>query len=157
MPEYIFVKNVNASQLDLELKESAIKSAYVNLSANGSVITVNSSRFLSAAEEAILRKAISDHSFASDMDKAVQSKITAAIQFGQQFMIEVAADNVMLRLNTSQIMKMLQKYGHIQAMMQSGSLYTALGALEAIQPDELVSLERKIKYVNKIKKYLGLI
>lgn len=156
MTSYTFVKKADKVQLDAELKKSSIAGALSALTVLGTVITVDMVRPLSASERSALTKVIVDHTVKSDSEKFIQSKISSAIQFGQQFMIEVATDNVLMGLNTSQILRMLQKYGHIQGMMLSGSLHTALAAIEAIEPDDIVSPARKALYVSKIKKYLGL-
>lgn len=151
-----FVKKVNLDMLNAELLKAGLSSKLSSVTQAGNILTVSTIGNLSPIDSKALYQVVVNHIIPNPYEVAVQGKIQAAILFGQKFMIEVATENVMSRFTTEQIMRMLIKYGHIQAMMVSGSLYTALQAIEAVQPDDLISLERKNRYIKKIKEYLGL-
>lgn len=84
----------------------------------------------------------------------VKGKITSAMEFGKYLMLEVGTDNILLGLNTEQIISMIIDYGHIKAMLDSGSLYTALTAIEAVQPTEIMTQQRIDKYAGMLKSFL---
>lgn len=156
MTQFTYIKYVNLDQLKKEFISLNISNFIEKIEVQGNIVKINTTRSLSESEKNVLYKAITSHTVISNMEKAVQQKVTAAMQFGQQFMIEFATENIMLGFTTEQILRMLLKYGHIQSMMLSGSLYTALEAIEKIPADDLISQSRKDKYIKKIKGFLGL-
>ena len=156
MAQFTFVKNSNKSILEKEIGVTELKTVISDITIQGNVLVISTNRNLNKKEEEKLYNVIALHNPPSNTEKAVQQKVTAAMQFGQQFMIEFATENIILGFTTDQILRMLIKYGHIQAMMLSGSLYTALDAIQSIPPDDLISQVRKEKYVKKIKAFLGL-
>lgn len=90
-------------------------------------------------------------------NEAIKSKIMDAITFGQSIIIEFAAENVMLKLTTPQILTILSKFSSIKSMLETGSLYTSLVAIQSIKPDPILMPQVRIdKYANKIKSYLGI-
>lgn len=86
-----------------------------------------------------------------------KSKIIDAMIFGQSIILEVSAENMLSKLTTPQVLTMLSKFANIKAMLETGSLYTALAAIQTIKPDPVLMPQSRIdKYANKIKSYLGI-
>lgn len=89
--------------------------------------------------------------------QSVKLKILDAMAFGESIILEVAAENVLLKFTTPQVLAMLTKFANIKAMLETGSLYTALLAMQAIKPDPVLMPQSRVdKYSNKIKTYLGI-
>lgn len=88
------------------------------------------------------------------IEDALKIRIAEAMQFGHSIIVEVAAENVMMSLTVPQIISVLTKCAGVKAMLESGSLYTAIAALNAMTPDDILTAERIQKYKNKIESYL---
>lgn len=152
--EYIYVKTVNPSVLDESLNATELKPLIELVAVTGNVIKITTSRDLSRTELATLQSVIVKHNPAEAIAK---QKMMDAIAFGQSIVLEVSVENVMLKFDTNQVLGMLVKFANIKAMLESGSLYTALMSMQAIKPDPVLMPQARIdKYVNKVKNYLGI-
>lgn len=90
------------------------------------------------------------------VDETIKRVINDACVFGQSVIIEVAKDNVLLGLNSTQITAILQKCAHILPLLQNGALHTAYGALLVLVADSTLPQERIDKYKLMLQQYLGL-
>lgn len=152
---YTFIKYAELSALTQDLKYAKIYDLLESIQIIGNVIKVTAKRVLNFEENQKLHTVILNHYSPSPTEQFVKQKVMSAMQFGQQLLIEIATENIMLGFTTNQVATMIAKYGHIMGMLQSGSLYTAITALEAIVPDNMITQLRKEKYIKKIKEYLG--
>ena len=152
MTNYKFIKAANNDKLIAELNVSAINDLIFSVSVESNLISIDTVRDLSSDEFAVLYSVIDAHNVAEDQ---LRNKVVSAIAFGQSLIVEVAVENIMLQLTIPQIIAILTKFAGIKAMLESGSLYTALAAMQQIKPDDTMTKERIDKYVNKLKKYLG--
>lgn len=86
----------------------------------------------------------------------VKERIQSAMAFGEQMIVQVAAENVLLGVTIDQVNKVLAKTANVAAALRSGSLYTALSLIQALPPDEVLTQERINSYAKMIKDYLGM-
>lgn len=93
---------------------------------------------------------------AKTVDQIVNDKIAAAKRFGGLLLNEVSTDNVLMGATTAQVENLIEVHKNIIIMLMSGSLLTALQAVETLEPDELLTEERLKKYASKIRVYLGI-
>lgn len=154
--DFTYIKNINRDLLVKELTAAGVNNLISSIEVRGNILNIKTSRNLSILEEAKIYDVLLKHSPPSILEQNMQARVTAAMQFGQKFMIEFATENIMLGLTVEQIAEMLIKYGHIQSMMLSGSLYTALAAVQAVEPDNLITQERKDRCIKKLKTFLGI-
>lgn len=152
---YTYIKKVDIPIITKEFI-SAKCDFIQNIETSGNIVNITTTRNINSEEYEVFYNVINSHNAPSYQEQVTKQRVLAAVQFGQQFIIEIATENIVSRFTVDQISRMLSKYGHIMTMLQSGSLYTALTAMEAIEPDDLVSLERKNRYIKKIKDFLGL-
>ena len=154
LQEFQFVKKVDLELLKRELSLSKISEIIENCSFENNITKITCKRFMSPAEISTLHSLITNHKAATDAELYTKARISDAISFGQSIILEFATENVIMKLSTEQVGYVLYKFSNIKSMLESGSLHTALAAMEAIKPDAIISKERIDKYSNKIKEYL---
>jgi hypothetical protein len=85
----------------------------------------------------------------------VKARILEAMEFGKQLMAEFGASNVLAGKSTAQIAAISDKLAVVQARILSGSLYAALSAINALEPDANVSAESIAEFKAKIEEFLA--
>lgn len=153
--EYSFVKQVNTEILNNEIAAAGLGSEWVSTSLTGSLLKIEFRKTLNKKQFDVLHSLILNHKMQSQEEIETKDKVLSAIAFGQSIIVEVATDNIMLKLTPTQIIAILTKYAGIKAMLESGSLKTALAAMQTLKPDDNMPQWRIDKYVNKVKAYLG--
>lgn len=93
----------------------------------------------------------------SDPQAVVQNRIQAAMEFGKSIIIEFGATNVLSNKTTSEIAAITDRLSKVQLLLLSGSLYTAIDEITDAPVDEVLTQQTKDYFLNKIKKYLGII
>jgi hypothetical protein len=86
----------------------------------------------------------------------VKGRILEAMEFGKQLTAEFGASNVLAGKTTAQIAAISDKLSVVQARILSGSLYAALEAIDALQPDANVSAEAIAEFKLKVQVFLGI-
>ena len=86
----------------------------------------------------------------------VKARILEAMEFGKQLMAEFGASNVLAGKTTAQIAAISDKLAVVQARILSGSLYAALSAIDALEPDANVSVESIAEFKAKIEAFLDI-
>lgn len=127
-----------------------------NIDISGVVLTIACSRDLTKREEDILYKTITSYNPTSPLEKKIQSRISSAMDFGKQIMVEFAAQNVMRGITIDQVNKITNKFAHIQLLLLNGSLYSALQEIQNLKPDDWVRQQDIDTFVKKIKTFLGI-
>jgi hypothetical protein len=84
----------------------------------------------------------------------VRRRIDKSIKFGVDLIKEVAAENVLLNLNSTQIAMVLAKCQTILGLLQTGAISTAYLAMMTMQPDQVLTKDRIDRYIDKTKKFL---
>ena len=157
MSTYQFNKTNNLEKLAAEIKAQGLP--YQSISALASDITVEMSRALTEAEEAILNTVIANHSSAPTISQIAAAKIDAAMVFGTQMIRDFAAENVALGITqfglTSHVRRTLVD---VAACLTTGSLYDAITELKAVDPAKLDAVimtpARLLVFRNKIEDFL---
>ena len=86
----------------------------------------------------------------------VSAAIEDAMRFGRGIIAQFGAENVIRGMSPSQIAQISGMLLQLTLLLQTGSLHTALAAMQGLKPDGvLLTAALKKKYVNKIQTYLG--
>lgn len=93
--------------------------------------------------------------FQPTLGQVIQQRIQDAQIFGQKLILQIEIDNVEAGLTTAQIASMLTDYATLIAMLNSGSIPTALAAAQVLQPLDGMTQTRINGYITQIKTYLG--
>jgi hypothetical protein len=161
LTDYPFTKQVNITKLVTEIQTAALSTAmdHIDCSDNGDGTWTTNIWFvdvLSSDDQTTLSNVVTAHINSPPTPDAIRAKIVAARMFGQSVIDEVAMDNILAGITSAQVATMIANYGAVMAMLQSGSLYTALLAMEAATPDTVMTQSRINKYIAQIKAYLGI-
>jgi hypothetical protein len=97
---------------------------------------------------------------AAEQQAALKNVVQAAINFGQQLLVEFAAENIELGITQDGMTKAVrQKMSEITSALQTGSLYDAIDEIDAIaeedKDDKYITDERLAEYKQKILDYLA--
>jgi hypothetical protein len=82
------------------------------------------------------------------------TKIKQAMTFGHNLIAEFGAGNVIAQLTPIQVAGVAQKLLNVQLLLLSGSLYTAIAALQGLVPDAILTTAVIKNYTNQIQTYL---
>ena len=154
--EFLYIKKANQILITNELSKSSISSLINTVLVIDNKIRIFTTRNLTPAEEKVLYEVVAKHNPPSLEEQMTKDRVLSAIAFGQSIIVEVATENIMLKLSINDILYMLTKFAGIKAMLESGSLYTALATLQSVKPDAIMTQDRLNKYINKLKLYLGI-
>jgi len=161
MPDYAYTRSTSYLPEQLIGEILTINPTSISgISTSGTDITVHSGVSLTLSEQASVETAISSH-VPNTAQAYVSSVIKNAIQFGNQLLINYAAENVLLGITmegkTGQV---LTKLASVQLALQAGSLYEAIIRIRAIPTSEYdakyLTADRLLAFINKIETYLGL-
>lgn len=152
--EYTFQKtNLMLDKLDAELKAITSKVQYLSWDAPSTLRVITSAN-LSTLEQNAVSAAVVAH-----QSQTVKDLIKAAIINGMSFGCNLIADYGTTRklrgCGIEDTERVLQKLGHIQTSLMSGSLYVALAQLERLEADEDIPQEDIDEFKAKLQAYLG--
>lgn len=153
MTIYKFVKNVNLDQLKDEINSSSLKSTITSVQINGTVISVTCNVELNEVQSNQLRDIIIKHNASSQI---VEDKVVSAMDYGRQLIIQFASRNIMAGLTEAQILQLVLQLKDIQMLLLSGSLKTALTAIQMIKPSVILPQSVLDEFAQKLKTYLGI-
>lgn len=153
---YNYVKAINADKLDVELKHSSLP--YVYLETVGDKVKLWMRVDLTSEQVSSLDSIMESHTTLEMVDPGaiVRDKIVKAMEFGRNFIVSYAADNIMAGYSLADIQKILERTTTITTALTTGSLYVALDELNKLQPDELITEATITKYRHKLQDYLNL-
>jgi|GEM_PF-5565870 len=97
----------------------------------------------------------SESTASPSVNTIISGKIKSAELFGKELIREIATDNVLAGATIDEIRQMISDHNNIILMLLSGSLYTAISAIQEITPTEILTQQRIDQYIGKIKYYLG--
>ncbi len=90
----------------------------------------------------------------SDHDR-VKAAVLKAQAFGHDLIVEFAVQNILNGLTASQIAALATKLAGVQALLSSGSLHTALLAIQSLTPDANLTQDTINDFAGRIQDYLG--
>lgn len=152
--QYLYVKVVNAEELASDLTSAGIPHEAV--SCVGNLITITTSVPLSKKQEETVREiVVAQYSPPPNLEVSLEV-IEDARAYGSKLISEFAAENVALGLNASQVAYIAAKYAPFVTLLMSGSIRTALTALESMPTDPVIGDDRKQRFLNKLRKYLNI-
>lgn len=85
----------------------------------------------------------------------VKQRIRDARNYGQDFIDEFGARNVVEGKTPQEMAAMAKKLAPIQSLMQSGSLKLALAAINALEADTLITVDMKKHWKEKLEAFLN--
>lgn len=97
---------------------------------------------------------------AVDAEIALKQTVQSAINFGQQLLVDFAAENIKLGITQDGMTKTVRKnMAEVMSAISTGSLYDALDEIDAIpaeaKDDKYITDERLEAYKQRIQDYLG--
>lgn len=97
---------------------------------------------------------------AYEAQRALKQAVQGAINFGQQLLVDFAAENVAMGITQDGMTKSVrQKMSEITSALQTGSLYDAIEEIDAIPAEakdaKYITDERLAAYKQRILDYLG--
>lgn len=156
MAELRFQKDINASKLLGELKESGLYEKVQELRTKGDQIFVFTSSDLTPEEEGILQAVITEHTKEDDLEIDIEAA-KDGIFFGINLLAELS---VLLRehgLSSPQLLEVVGRFSAFQQLIYGGYLALAKDELLKIEIDDHVSQELIELLVNKIQTKIGLL
>lgn len=150
--EFNFVKVMNREKIINDLGSSSLNTLINSIEYVGNKLTVTTHRHLTPKEEELLSNIVKMHNPA---EVVIRQRIENAMVFGRELVVEFATENALLGFTVDDIQRIIFKLANVKALLESGSLYAALTALQQIKPDNLLPQSRIDKYIKKVKAYLG--
>ena len=150
--EYSYSINCNTPKLIKEIKTLDIV-GFVGVYTVGQDVKVVFENGLGTEDKSNLDNLVVNHSNL-DQEAYVASKIVRAKEFGQKIIVEFGTRNVLAGLTTPQIAQVMSKLSDLVTALSTGSLNVAVAAIDAIEPDELLSVELISQYRVKIVEFL---
>lgn len=91
---------------------------------------------------------------------AIESVVRSAMSFGQNLMVEFAAENIKMGITQDGMTKTVRTaMADVMLAIQTGSLYDAIDEIKAIPGEskdaKYITDARLLKYLNKVEEYLG--
>lgn len=90
-----------------------------------------------------------------NLDAYLTQKMYAAMDFGKSIIVQFAVMNIKAGRTPSEIADMASRLVGVQMLLMSGSLYTAMAAMDAVHTDNLITADTITMFKNQIKIYLG--
>lgn len=154
--------DVNKSKLMAEIESSAIETEIKNISITDVGFYVIFDNDLSGPELSTLEQIVSTHHYLSTQER-VMLIVSRAIEFGNNMILEFAAENIMMGITQLGKTKDVADYlATVMRYTQSGSLYEVVGEIERLKANGLppdlapfVTEARLNVFKNKILAYLA--
>jgi hypothetical protein len=160
MTEYDFTQQVDfPSTLVENIQASSISVPLVNIETNGSGPTMEVSLFfqdvLPDADQTTLNSVMAAYVNAiSPLDAAI-AQVKKDIAFGMSIIAQFGAANRVANLNTGTVAQIAQQLAPIQALLSSGSIQTALYAIQNLTPSAFLTQDIINMYAQELQNYIN--
>jgi hypothetical protein len=151
---YAFIKDINPTKLQKEIKASAIGSKFLGISTVGNKATFHFNAELITNEYSTLTDILDDHS-TTDASAHVSGKILKAREFGTNLIVEFGTRNILAGLTTEQISSMMALLNPVISALVTGSLNVAVAEIDKVTPDAILTAELIAEYRAKIVAFLA--
>ena len=160
MTEYDFTQQVDYPTLLIEsIQSSSISTPIVNVETNGSGPTMEVSLFfsdvLSSDDQNTLNSLMASYVNSLPPLQVAITQINKDIAFGMSIISQFGASNRIANFNTAQIIQIAEQLAPIQSLLSSGSIETALMAIQALTPNTLITQDVINTYVQELQNYLN--
>lgn len=160
MTEYDFTQQVDyPSILVANIQASSISTPLVNIETSGSGPTMAVSLFfsdvLSSIDQTTLNSVMSSYVNSIPVLQSTINQITKDIAFGMSIIAQFGAANRIANLNTAQIIQIAEQLAPIQSLLSSGSIQTALMAIQNITPSAILTQDTINIYVTQLQNYIN--
>jgi hypothetical protein len=160
MTEYDFTQQVDyPSVLIADIQASSISTSLVNVETSGSGPTMEVSLFfsdvLSSDDQATLNSVMSSYGNALPPLQVATAQVAKDIAFGMSIIAQFGAANRLANLSTANVIQVATQLAPIQALLMSGSLQTALVAIQGLTPNALITQEVINNYVQQLQNYIN--
>lgn len=160
MTSYPFTQQIDYPDLLISsIQSSSISTPFSYLERDGSGPTMSVlvwfSDTLSSNDQATLNSIMS--SYVNELPAIQQSinQILKDMNFGISIIAQFGAANRAAGLNVSQVIQISQQLASIQSLLMSGSITTALTAIQSIQPNALLTQQTLNSYITQMQNYLS--
>jgi len=153
MFSYKFKKAFNLEKLTNEIAMAEIPMISMDLLAVDEFV-VNTATQLSNSQQLTLQQVIAAHISISTIEDEIANKILICRNFGIKMMARFGAGNVLAGYNDDVIDTIIERTRPVMIAISSGSLKAAIRAINRIEPDEILTIEKLKKFRNEIEDFL---
>lgn len=153
---YSYIKFVAPDVLSIQFKVAGIGAVIRSIDATKSMVTIQVTRPLTEDEQKILYTVVANHVNPTISLDVAKARVSAAMDFGKQLIIEFSATNVVKGITVAQVKQLSGQFAGIQLLLMNGSLYSALDAIQGITPNSLITQDEINYFANKIMDFLGI-
>lgn len=154
--------NVNLIKLQSEVEASNINKNIMNMVDSNTEFIVVFDQDLSVEEKNELDSIVSNHNFLT-IEEEIQLRVKAAINFGQELIVNFASENVLMGITQAGKTKDVADYlANVMRYAQSGSLYEVINEVDRLilegipaNLDPFVNEARMNAFKQKIVDYLS--
>lgn len=150
MAEIKFQKDINASKLLEELKESGLINKIEELRTKGDQIFVVTNSKLTPEEETALQSVITGHMKEDGLEIEVEN-VRQEISFGMDLLSELAVNLRKHSSSSIQLLEVVERFSVFQQLIYGGHLELAVEELSKIQVDDLLPKELIDLLVKKLR------
>jgi hypothetical protein len=160
MTEYDFTQQVDfPCVLVADIQASTISTPLVNVETVGSGPTMEVSLFfsdvLSAADQTTLNSVMSSYVNSLPAAQVVFNQVSKDVSFGMGIIAQFGAANRIANLSTANVIQIAEQLATIQALLSSGSIETALTAIQALTPSTLLTQTTITYFAQQLQNYLS--
>lgn len=160
MKEYDFTQQVDfPSTLVENIQASSISVPLVNIETNGSGPTMEVSLFfqdvLPDADQTTLNSVMAAYVNTLSPLNAAIAQVKKDIAFGMSIIAQFGAANRVANLNTATVAQIAQQLAPIQALLSSGSIQTALYAIQNLTPNTILTQNIINMYAQELQNYIN--
>lgn len=145
--------NVNVNKLISELSVVFIVQAVFQYNDYIDIVFQNE---LNDAQQQEVAQIVERHTPTPLVDEILYQKLSQAMGFGQKLILEFGVENIKLGVTSHQVKSIISKTQSILSLLNTGALTTALQELMVLPADDILTEERILKYINKIREFLAL-
>ena len=156
MAEFQFTKDVNASKLLEEIKDSAIAGKFHELRTNGDLVIVVTNTDLIVSEQTTLNNLIAAHAKNNDSATA-RDRVKRSILFGLDILSDLAAFFLKRNLSNVELQTVSTRFATFQQLIYGGYFEAAKASLSQVVVDPLVP-QQLIDQLNvKMQRFIDLV
>ncbi len=158
--EYDFIQQVDYPTLLIQnVQSSNISTPLINIETSGNGPTMQVSLFfndaLSSDDQMTLNNIMSSYVNELPAYQTALNQINKDVSFGMSVVAQFGAANRLAGLTTAQVMQVAQQLAPIQSLLLSGSIATALAAIQSLTPNAIITQTAISNYSQLLQNYLN--
>ena len=158
--EYDFIQQVDYPTLLIQnVQSSNIATPLINIETSGNGPNMQVSLFfndvLSSDDQLTLNSIMSSYVNELPAHQTALNQINKDISFGMSVVAQFGAANRLAGLTTAQVVQVAQQLAPIQSLLLSGSIATALAAIQSLTPNAIITQAAISNYSQLLQNYLN--